>query len=759
MDQDTSVSPVDSVKKDARLIAFYLPQFHPIPENDAWWGKGFTEWSNVVKARPLFSGHYQPHLPADLGFYDLRLPETREAQALLARDYGIHGFCYYHYWFNGKRLLERPLDEMLVSGRPDFPFCLCWANENWTRAWDGLDREQLITQRYGAEDDRRHMRWLATALADRRYIRIDGRPLLLIYRVSQLPNPQRTASIWREEALKLGVGDIFLANVQSLRDDRLDPTRLGLDASVEFQPDWLNLGAPKERTREGATVYDYADVAHRMCEKPAPPYRFFRCVNTGWDNTARRHRDATVIHDSSPAEYERWLDHAIEASTPTSTGERVVFVNAWNEWAEGAHLEPCQKWGRAYLEATRAAVNRTAKTAASAASVSSSITVGDALSERRVAVCVPTYNGGRYLAESIASVLGQSFYDFDLLVVDDCSTDNTRAVVSQFGDPRIRAIWNDTRLGLVGNWNRALSLCRGDYVCLFHQDDIMAPDNLQKKVAFLDEHPTAGLVHSNVAQIGSLGETISEWWYFKPDPADAGLQRGADFFTRLLTGPNIVCCPSVVLRRSVIERVGPFDPSLPFTTDLEMWMRVALSYDIGYLTETLVKYRQHAGGETSNFLGVKELEHRYAAKRVVLSKHADRLPDLPVLNERLADTYKKLALERANESFGRHEHEQARAYLQLAVDLHGEGHNGHADIAYKEWLLHALEQSHGGGGVSLPAVPVGSSEPQVQTFQLELALQRAQQDIDALRKSISWRATKPLRRVFEMMTGAPRGLD
>ena len=192
---------------DVKLIAFYLPQFHPIPENDAWWGSGFTEWVNVRRARPNFVGHYQPHVPAELGYYDLRAPETRAAQAELARQHGIHGFCYYHYWFNGRRLLERPLNAVIESGEPDFPFCVCWANENWSRRWDGGNDELLIAQEYSAEHERRFIEGLLPVLEDRRYIRVGGRPLLLVYRANLLPEPRRAAETFRRVARIAGVGE------------------------------------------------------------------------------------------------------------------------------------------------------------------------------------------------------------------------------------------------------------------------------------------------------------------------------------------------------------------------------------------------------------------------------------------------------------------------------------------------------------------------------------------------------------------------
>jgi len=347
-----------------RFIAFYLPQFYPTPYNDAWWGKGFTEWTTVARARPRFRGHYQPHLPADLGFCDLRLPEVREAQADLAREYGVYGFCYYHYWFNGKRLLERPLDEVLALGRPDYPFCICWANENWTRAWDGLTRNILIEQHYSEEDDLAHIRHLIPILEDRRYIRIEGKPLVLLYRVEALPNAQQTAERWRTETRRAGLGDIFLMNVESnsVRTPR-DPRSFGFDASLRFQPSaysfhYSNFARRLQRLRSLGltdTIYPYRDLYRFWKAEPPAPYPRFDCVTPMWDNSARRKRGAFILKDSMPADYEAWLRESAKRAPPDSEGHRWVFINAWNEWGEGCHLEPCQKWGLAYLEATRRA--------------------------------------------------------------------------------------------------------------------------------------------------------------------------------------------------------------------------------------------------------------------------------------------------------------------------------------------------------------------------------------------------------------------
>jgi glycosyltransferase involved in cell wall biosynthesis/tetratricopeptide (TPR) repeat protein len=347
-------------KQDVRLIAFYLPQFHPIPENDVWWGKGFTEWTTVTKAKPLFPGHDQPRIPSELGFYDLRLPEVRKAQADLAREHGVYGFCYYHYWFNGKLLLERPLQEVLSSGEPDFPFCLCWANENWTRAWDGGDAQILIQQHYSQEDDIAHIRYLCCIFQDRRYIRINGKPLLLIYRAKRIPDPLRTTEVWRKEAKRLGIGELYLCRVESFPDEHSDPTTLGFDAAVEFQPDWGELGPSVADAKFGNhAVYRYPDIVDRMLRKRKPPYRRFPCVTPSWDNSPRRKSEASIFIDSSPALYEKWLKRTVERCSGENPG-KIIFINAWNEWGEGNHLEPDLVFGRDYLEATRRAVERAA---------------------------------------------------------------------------------------------------------------------------------------------------------------------------------------------------------------------------------------------------------------------------------------------------------------------------------------------------------------------------------------------------------------
>ena len=335
--------------KDPRIIAFYLPQFHAIPENDEWWGDGFTEWTNVRKARPLFEGHYQPHVPhEDIGYYDLGDVGTQKRQAEMARRYDIYGFCYYHYWFSGKKLLETPLENLLKHQEIDFPFCVCWANENWTRGWDGLDEEVLITQRHGAEDDVAYIRSLIPAFRDRRYIRVGGKPLVLIYRPALLLDAKQTIESWKEEARKSGIEDLYVVRVENF-DRNIPPQQFGCDAGVKFAPGY------DEQTGRTPEICSYEALVSEDFLFDSD-YPLFKCVCPGWDNTPRRGARGTVFQGSSPEKYSLWLKNALRYTEDRFQGdERLLFVNAWNEWGEGAHLEPDEKYGYAWLVATKSA--------------------------------------------------------------------------------------------------------------------------------------------------------------------------------------------------------------------------------------------------------------------------------------------------------------------------------------------------------------------------------------------------------------------
>lgn len=346
---------------DIRCIAFYLPQFHAIAENDEWWGRGFTEWTNVRRGRPSYGGHYQPHVPhSTLGYYDLNDPGVLEKQAAMARSAGIEGFCFYYYWFGGKRLLEMPTERMLATGRPNIPFCFCWANENWTRRWDGRDTEILIEQRHSIENDRAFIHGLLPAFRDERYIRVDGKPLLLVYRPGLLPDPHQSAETWRAVCRSEGIGEVCLAYVQSF--DTRPAEEFGFDWGIQFPP--LLAPVPQLNVRLSAdqalrfqgNIFDYRTTAHwftgRLGQKATWPGVF-----PSWDNTARRGSSAHLWSHTAPEYYFCWLKEAAEhlrRELPAS--RRLLFINAWNEWAEGCHLEPDDKHGYAWLRATRQAL-------------------------------------------------------------------------------------------------------------------------------------------------------------------------------------------------------------------------------------------------------------------------------------------------------------------------------------------------------------------------------------------------------------------
>ncbi len=358
-----------------RAIALYLPQYHPIPENDEWWGKGFTEWTHVTRAKPLFRGHVQPKFPADLGYYDLRVPETRIAQAELARRYGIEGFCYWHYWFAGRRLLERPFNEVLRSGQPDFPFCLAWANHSWNAAWIGLPQKVFLEQTYpGKEDYIAHFEALLPAFCDPRYIKVDGKPLFVIFRPSFIPDPVAFTDLWRELATKSGLNGLYILGMCCSPWNRSPwrPEEYGLDGCItvtgqspesrfgEKHDKLVNKRTLKERIRiflRRPCIESYsALVAHAFEPKPLPR-NVYPSALSNWDSTPRHGIRGTVLTGCCPDAFRRHLLDAARCVIDREWDHRLVFIKSWNEWAEGNYLEPDAQFGHGWLEAVKSVVS------------------------------------------------------------------------------------------------------------------------------------------------------------------------------------------------------------------------------------------------------------------------------------------------------------------------------------------------------------------------------------------------------------------
>lgn len=367
---DKAVAPeggqeaVPARAREVKTIAFYLPQFHPIPENDLWWGKGFTEWSNVTRGRQLFRGHDQPRVPTELGYYDLRLEDTQVAQAQLASEFGIHGFCYYYYWFDGKKLLNHPIEQMARSTKIDTGFCVCWANENWSRNWDGQNRHVLMEQTYTLDSNIALIRELIPMMKDPRWIRHNGKPVMMVYRISIIPNWLETAAAWREECRKAGLGEIHLCAVRfGLETLQGGPQDHDLDSYVLFPPheaERLDLRDKVSNLHKdfNGQIFDYTAVVDGDLKNFSAGYDWpvHRGAMLAWDNTARRLTDARVFHGATPFGFRRWIKGILEQErSHNPDGESLVFVNAWNEWAEGTYLEPDQRWGRSYLKAISSA--------------------------------------------------------------------------------------------------------------------------------------------------------------------------------------------------------------------------------------------------------------------------------------------------------------------------------------------------------------------------------------------------------------------
>lgn len=359
--------------KKARVIAFYLPQFHPIPENDLWWGKGFTEWTNVGKARPFFKGHYQPKIPADLGYYDLRMPEIRKAQAELARNCGVEGFMYWHYWFgNNKTLLERPFREVLESGEPDFPFCLGWANHSWeNKTWHSADqykkKKTLIEQLYpGDKDYEEHFYYLLEAFRDKRYMTIDGKPIFFIYAPAKIPDVAAFISLWRHLAKENGLNGIYFIGQSHMDSDCDAFLKSGFDgvcraaiydAGYKIRGKYLTKILNKIRVRTSLAPlnkFDYADIIENLLEPEFDEIEnIFPTVIPNFDHSPRSGRKGLIWHNCTPLLFQKLLRKATEIVKDKSDDHKIIFLRSWNEWGEGNYVEPDLQYGHGYLDAIR----------------------------------------------------------------------------------------------------------------------------------------------------------------------------------------------------------------------------------------------------------------------------------------------------------------------------------------------------------------------------------------------------------------------
>ena len=361
--KELTEKPFKRQDDDCKVIAYYLTQFHPDPHNELWWGKGVTEWNNVARAIPQFIGQYQPRIPGELGYYDLRIKDVMRRQVELAQMYGIYGFSFYYYWFNGERLLEQPLEMFLDSPDIDFPFSLCWANENWTKRFDGTNTDILMKQPNTVESYKNVIHDMMRFLRDRRYIEIDGKKVITVYRPSLMPKVRDVLSYWREIVKEAGLGELYLIAVKENMIE-IDWLSEGYDAVSEFHPGTLYTQCPKIndelqyiRKDFAGEVFSYDDIVKNKRYFNYSYPKLYRAVMPMWDNTARRNHKGMIFHGATPALYREWLMDVIEENKEKqNVDDNVVFINAWNEWGEGTYLEPDRFYGYAYLDATKEAV-------------------------------------------------------------------------------------------------------------------------------------------------------------------------------------------------------------------------------------------------------------------------------------------------------------------------------------------------------------------------------------------------------------------
>ena len=609
-----SISPVPH--SEIKLIAFYLPQFHPIPENDRWWGKGFTEWTNVTRAKPQFPGHYQPHLPGELGFYDLRLVDVQKRQIELAKHYGIYGFCYYYYWFNGKRLLDLPLKQVLVNPDLDLPFCICWANENWTRRWDGQEQEVLLGQQHSPENDFKFIEDVTPILKDKRYIKIANKPLLIVYRPDILSDTKATVLRWRNYCIQTGVGDIYLIAARTFGFE--NPIALGFDAAVEFPPHGITAyditdEVPLLNPSFQGRIFSYQDMVEKSRVFSIQTYPVFRTVIPTWDNTARRASRAHIFRGSSPRLYQTWLEAVCDYSIHHfAEPNRLVFVNAWNEWAEGTHLEPDRRYGYAYLNATANVLRKYRRIEAKKTPASNS-------GRPSISVVIPSYNHEQYIRRALESLRTQTTKDFEVIVVDDGSTDCTAVTVEEYfsqnkAELNIQLV-NQENAGAHAAINRGIEEAKGEYVAILNSDDFYHPERLASLVEVLKNSGSL-LAFSDVEVVGEDGRPLySKHPYAALIRAKLSQVDGFQGIGYALLDFNVtITTGNLFFRRELFDLAGGFS-DLKYCHDWDFAL-TALQYTSPvFVKRRLYYYRLH--GENS-FLDLQHLAE--GETRAVLTK-------------------------------------------------------------------------------------------------------------------------------------------
>jgi lipopolysaccharide biosynthesis protein len=480
-----------SRENKTKVIAYYLPQFHPFEQNDKWWGKSFTEWTNVTKAKALALNHSQPRYPTDLGYYDLRIKGNIVEQARLAKLAGVDAFCLYYYWFNGTVLMESPIETIFQDKDIDTEFCICWANENWTRTWDGLDNEVLIEQMYSDEDDIEFIKHVSRYFGDARYVKVDGKPLMVIYRPSLFPDMTKTLKRWRKWCNENNIGDIHISMVQF---DYTDPNKYGFDAAVEFPPHKVSGGNVAPNMRFSAdfigSAHDYSEMISKSLNKIDEGYTCYKAVTMEWDNTARRQNKASFFTNVTPGKFGRWMSGIdnIYNKKDVADKDRLLFVNAWNEWAEGTYLEPDKKNGYAYLNAV-------------------SKFRDDKLQRPKIALLVHVFYDD--LVEEIISYAKNIEHDFDILIT--CVHDAYQIVSKRFNEEfpnslvDIRIVQNRGRDIAPFLCNHLDSYSRYDYICKIHTKKSLHADGMNNWRGYLYDH-----LLGSKEQIDKIVETFEQ---------------------------------------------------------------------------------------------------------------------------------------------------------------------------------------------------------------------------------------------------------